>query len=46
MFSIFYKNNGILYSEFNQKIEIFSEQVILNWGEDLISEYVRSYDQK
>lgn len=46
MFSIFYKNNGILYSEFNQKIEIFSEQVVLDWGEDLISEYVRSYDQK
>lgn len=46
MFPIFYKNNGILYSEFNQKIEIFSEQVVLDWGEDLISEYVRSYDQK
>ena len=45
LFRIFYKENGVLYSEFNQKIELFSEEVVLEWGEDLISEYVRSYDQ-
>ena len=44
-FCIFYKENGVLYSEFNQKIELFSEEIVLGWGEDLISEYVRSYDQ-
>lgn len=44
-FRIFYKENGVLYSEFNQKIELFSEEIVLGWGEDLISEYVRSYDQ-
>lgn len=44
-FRIFYKENGVLYSEFNKKIELFSEEVVLGWGEDLISEYVRSYDQ-
>lgn len=45
LFRIFYKENGVLYSEFNGKIELFSEEVVLAWGEDLISEYVRSYDQ-
>ena len=45
-FRIFYKEDGVLYSEFNQKIELFSEEVTLGWGKDLISEYVRSYDQK
>ena len=46
LFSIFYNENGVLYSDFNQKIELFSEKVVLDWGADLISEYVRSYDQK
>lgn len=46
LFRIFYKEDGVLYSEFNQKIELFSEKVVLDWGADLISEYVRSYDQK
>ncbi len=46
LFRIFYKEDGVLYSEFNQKIELFSEKVILAWGKDLISEYVRSYYQK
>ena len=46
LFRIFYKEDGVLYSEFNQKIELFSEKVILGWGKDLISEYVRSYDQE
>ena len=45
LFRIFYKENGVLYSEFNGKIELFSEEVVLAWGEDLISEYVRSYNQ-
>ena len=45
LFRIFYKENGVLYSEFNGKIELFSEDVVLAWGEDLISEYVRSYNQ-
>lgn len=45
-FRIFYKEDGILYSEFNQKIELFSEKVVLDWGKDLISEYIRSYDLK
>ena len=45
LFRIFYKEDGVLYSEFNQKIKLFSEEVILGWGKDLISEYVRSYDQ-
>lgn len=46
LFRIFYKDDGVLHSEFNQKIELFSEEVVLGWGADLISEYVRSYDQK
>ena len=46
LFRIFYKEDGVLYSEFNKKIELFSEKVVLDWGADLISEYVRSYDQK
>ena len=46
LFRIFYKEDGVLYSEFNKKIELFSEKVILVWGKDLISEYVRSYYQK
>ena len=45
LFRIFYKENGVLYSEFNGKIELFSEDVVLGWGVDLISEYVRSYNQ-
>ena len=45
LFSIFYNENGVLYSEFNGKIELFSEDVVFGWGVDLISEYVRSYDQ-
>lgn len=43
LFRIFYKEDGELYSEFKNKIELFSEEVVLCWGEDLISEYVRSY---
>ena len=43
LFRVFYKEDGELYSEFKNKIELFSEKVILCWGEDLISEYVRSY---
>ena len=43
LFRVFYKEDGELYSEFKNKIELFSEEVILCWGEDLISEYVRSY---
>ena len=46
LFRIFYKETGVLYSEFNQKIELFSEEVVLDWGVDLISEYVHSYDQQ
>ena len=45
LFRIFYNENGVLYSEFNGKIELFSEDVVFGWGVDLISEYVRSYDQ-
>lgn len=45
LFHVFYKENGVLYSEFNQTIELFSEDVVFAWGVDLISEYVRSYDQ-
>lgn len=45
LFRIFYKENGVLYSEFNGKIELFSEDVVFGWGVDLISEYVRSYDK-
>ena len=43
LFRIFYKENGELYSEFKNEIKLFSEKVVLCWGEDLISEYVRSY---
>lgn len=43
LFRIFYKEDGELYSEFNNEIKLFSEKVVLCWGEDLISEYVRSY---
>lgn len=43
LFRVFYKEDGELYSEFKNKIELFSEEVILCWGKDLISEYVRSY---
>lgn len=43
LFRIFYKEDGELYSEFKNKIELFSEEVVLCWGEYLISEYVRSY---
>lgn len=46
LFYVFYKEDGKLYSEFNNEIKLFSEEVVLDWGEDLISEYVRSYDQK
>ena len=46
LFRIFYKETGVLYSEFNQKIELFSEEAVLDWGVDLISEYVHSYDQQ
>lgn len=43
LFRIFYKEDGELYSEFKNEIKLFSEKVVLCWGEDLISEYVRSY---
>lgn len=43
IFRIFYKEDGKLYSEFKNEIKLFSEKVVLCWGEDLISEYVRSY---
>lgn len=46
LFYVFYKEDGKLYSVFNNETKLFSEDVILDWGEDLISEYVRSYDQK
>ena len=40
LFRVFYKEDGELYSEFKNKIELFSEKVILCWGKDLISVYV------
>ena len=43
LFRVFYKEDGELYSEFKNKIVLFSEEVILCWGKDLISEYVHSY---
>lgn len=46
LFYVFYKEDGKLYSVFNNETKLFSEEVILDWGEDLISEYVRSYNQK